>query len=461
MVGKRRKLVKRIGFLAVVAVGLAAAAIIGLWSSGSGTASAGDFDNGGLKCYRVRVLGSANPGNRLIYVEDQFEAKNIVVRKPTEFCALALKGGVPPGATAGADPHDLVCYAIKQAPGQEKFQRTEILTEDQFFLHFLQITKPYSLCEQATQEGSGIAGFPGEPFEQFTFKCYKVRQFEQGRQLFEGGRPGKIEIDVFDKFSDPETKRTRLLRPALFCSPIEEKKAKAKTDDIDNARELTPGEEVHVSTISASSSREDPDVSCVDNYGHSVWYTYTPGSDVSATFDTEGSTYDTVLAIFDEYENGSIGAGSELGCNDDKDYPNSGHSRVDVKLFAGETYYIMVGAYGADRAGKLKLHLQTTPFSCIGICGAGESAATAADDTVVSDSSVGSSAGDGLNDLMCYSIAQRAPDAETVITFDQLNSHELQIGRGTMYCLQAEKCLFLNKKPTVAGPKPIICSNDP
>ncbi len=422
---------KRMSLALGVALALAVATLAGIWAAGSHSASAQGF-NDGLKCYRAKVLGSANPNNRLIYVQDQYEAKNLIVKKPTEFCALADKEGVQVGGAAGGlEGYHLVCYATKDAPRQPKFQRQEVLTEDQFGVELLQLTKPYSLCEQATKQTNGAsAGFDQHPFEDFSFRCYKVRRLENGR--FE-----KIQLELIDQFSVPEGKQTRLLRPDLFCSRVEEKKRKAKNDDIENARELVPNEEVHVSTISTTSDRSDPDLSCVGAYGHTVWYTYTPSGDEYIGLDSSFSTYDTVMGLF----RGTPGEPDfeEFACDDDSGL--NGAARIETKIAGGETYHIVVGAYGGTAAGKLKLLLLTDEFECIGVCGGGTTAAT----TVVDQDAEGGDAGASVFNMTCYTISQRAPDDAQIHTFDQLNEHTIELGRGTMYCVRAEKCAVIKE----------------
>ncbi|MCK6551504.1 hypothetical protein L6R52_37050, partial [Myxococcota bacterium] len=78
-------------------------------------------------------------------------------------------------------------------------------------------------------------------------------------------------------------------------------------------------------------------------------YRWSAPHDGTFTFDTLGSTFDTVLYVRD-------GAcdGAELACNDD----SSGlQSRVDVSLVAGQTVVVWVDAYGAGDAGDFVLNV--------------------------------------------------------------------------------------------------------
>jgi hypothetical protein len=438
---------KRVSLVLALTLGLAVATLAGLWSSHS--ASARVFD--GLKCYGVRNVVQKGVPNREIYISDQFEAKNLIVKKPINFCTLADKG--PAGATAGGFINqDLVCYAIKDAPNQPRFVQEQVLTEDQFDDNVLQLVKPYSLCEPATKQLQSVGTSAGPGVGEFSYKCYRVRRRENGDPFH------KISVRLFDQF-EGGGKDVRLGRPAVFCTHVEEKKDRAKTDHIENAGTLSPSpsDEVHVSTISATRDRSDPPMDCpdiVDSYGHSVWYTYTAAEDTKRIgLDTDGSTYDTVLGIY----TGSPGDLEQVDCDDDSG--DGLNSYVSVKVTPYQKYYIVVGAFEGTDAGKLKLHIEITG-ECLSCAGSGAAAATSA----ISEES-GGAAGvpplDHAENLVCYSLSQRAPGVE-LLTGDQLYGNIFDLGRGVMYCTPANKCLFLSKNPAgaVVGPQFQKCSTD-
>ena len=80
--------------------------------------------------------------------------------------------------------------------------------------------------------------------------------------------------------------------------------------------------------------------SCEVNDTLDVWFTYTPTSSGFVTIDTNGSTVDTTLALFD-----SCG-GSELACDD-----NGGtglNSLISQSLVQNQTYYIRVAGYNGS-----------------------------------------------------------------------------------------------------------------
>jgi hypothetical protein len=431
--------VKRITLVLAVALGLALATFAGLWSSHGASAQVQEQ----LKCYRVRDVVSFNIGTRLIYISDQFEEKNLVIKKPIDFCTLAEKSGVGGGTAGINEPSDLVCYAFSNAPRQARFQPQQVITFDQFSEpdgQLLVLTKPYSLCEPAQKGISGSsAGFDNVEFDAFEFKCYRVRRVEHGR--FD-----KISVRVFDQF-DQGGKDVQLGAPVVFCTQVIEKKNKAKNDHIEHAVFLDPPTEYHASTIGSGRDRSDPPMSCASSYGHSVFFTYTPGSTDTHTFDTSFSTYDTVMAI---YEAGD--PLNEIACDDDGGL-TSGSSLIETELQSGTKYIIVVGAYGGSPGGKLKLNLDA-PFECgLQGCGGESAAAEASDGT-------GEAAAPIIRNFVCYSLSQRAPTNPIVGTEDQLSTSILELGRGNMFCTPADKCEVRNGDPTgvealVAGP--VLC----
>ncbi len=74
-----------------------------------------------------------------------------------------------------------------------------------------------------------------------------------------------------------------------------------------------------------------------------VWYAYTPASDGTATLDTCGAPYDTVLSV----HAGCPGSmENELACNDDA--CGTFDSSVTIDVVAGTTYMVRVAGYDGD-----------------------------------------------------------------------------------------------------------------
>ena len=71
----------------------------------------------------------------------------------------------------------------------------------------------------------------------------------------------------------------------------------------------------------------------------SVWFAFTPGSDVTVQADTFGSNYDTVLAAFTGTGLGDL---QNVGCNDQA---GGSQSRLLLNLTSGRTYYFQISRF--------------------------------------------------------------------------------------------------------------------
>ncbi|HET6398846.1 MAG TPA: S8 family serine peptidase, partial [Candidatus Thermoplasmatota archaeon] len=87
------------------------------------------------------------------------------------------------------------------------------------------------------------------------------------------------------------------------------------------------------------------------NMAATVWYRWTPTGSGTATADTFGSDFDTVLAVY----TGSWGSLVNVACNDDT---NGGYqSQVSFQATAGTPYYFQLGGY-SGATGSLTFRLQ-------------------------------------------------------------------------------------------------------
>ena len=84
----------------------------------------------------------------------------------------------------------------------------------------------------------------------------------------------------------------------------------------------------------------------------SVWYVWSPSSSGSATFDTIGSTFDTVLSV---YTGSALTSLSAVSCNDDA---VSLQSRTTFSVTAGRSYYVAVNGY-SGLTGSIRLNWST------------------------------------------------------------------------------------------------------
>jgi len=104
---------------------------------------------------------------------------------------------------------------------------------------------------------------------------------------------------------------------------------------------------------------------------HSVWYAYTASHNGTLTFDTSGSSFDTLLSAY----TGTEGSLTQVACNDDAN--NGLQSQVSFDVTSGTTYHFMVG--GCCRPedgvfGDVVVHADVTapPFSFDVILTAGD-----------------------------------------------------------------------------------------
>ncbi len=100
------------------------------------------------------------------------------------------------------------------------------------------------------------------------------------------------------------------------------------------------------STADATTAADDPVFTCgsQDQGSASVWYRFTPTNNGVLTVSTEGSNYDTMVAVW----SGARGSLSSIGCNDDAG--GSTTSQLSVPLVANNTYYLEIADYGYEGA---------------------------------------------------------------------------------------------------------------
>jgi hypothetical protein len=104
------------------------------------------------------------------------------------------------------------------------------------------------------------------------------------------------------------------------------------------------------STVEATSEPLEQESPC-GPVGSSVWYQFTPATDVVLRVDTLGSDFDTVLAV---WTGGSLGSLSPVACSDDV------FNAQSIAVFAAEagvTYVFQVGGY-RDAAGALTFRVR-------------------------------------------------------------------------------------------------------
>ncbi len=148
-----------------------------------------------------------------------------------------------------------------------------------------------------------------------------------------------------------------LMAVALSASPA----LAARAPGNDTWRKATTISALPFSTTqdtTGARSGGDPLSSCTP-VTHTVWYTFTPATDMTITANTFGSEdpttedYDTVLTVYTRSDKQF----NEVTCNDD----TSGHdSQVTFSATAGTTYYFMIGSYHDTPGGNLVFNVADT-----------------------------------------------------------------------------------------------------
>lgn len=136
----------------------------------------------------------------------------------------------------------------------------------------------------------------------------------------------------------------------------------AGNDDQNTAFDLTPHladgalYSLLIDTSNASNSATDPTLCEAGKSGKTVWFRVVPGKDGVLDIDTDGSTYDTSLAVWEVESDGDL---VNEGCDDDSDNESNADdggtvdygdgiseeqvSYMTVTVRKGLTYYIEVG----------------------------------------------------------------------------------------------------------------------
>jgi hypothetical protein len=124
-------------------------------------------------------------------------------------------------------------------------------------------------------------------------------------------------------------------------------------DDFDNAiRVASIPYGVNFNATDATRALDDPPC-----YGgnQSLWFKFTPATNMRIEANTFGSNYDTTLGVF----TGTRGSLTQIGCNDDSN--GSVQSRIRFDATAGTTYYFMVASLYPVSPASLTFNLLEAP----------------------------------------------------------------------------------------------------
>lgn len=118
----------------------------------------------------------------------------------------------------------------------------------------------------------------------------------------------------------------------------------------------------------ACATTSTPVFSCSGSAQADLWFDYTAAFTAPHTIDTLGSTFDTIMEVYDAC------GGASVGCDDDIAFPTNPESQVVVNLTAGVTYKIRVGGFLTAR-GDITLNIRTgtlggsiTPDTTVSLC---------------------------------------------------------------------------------------------
>ena len=117
-------------------------------------------------------------------------------------------------------------------------------------------------------------------------------------------------------------------------------------DTFSAAWELDGPAGMEIGSNTGSSREEEEPYHLGQIPGRSVWYTWTPANDGEASFSTDGSGFDTLLAV---YTGDSVDALERITQNDDVDEVGTpGFSRVRFRVSAGVPYHLVVDGQNED-----------------------------------------------------------------------------------------------------------------
>lgn len=120
---------------------------------------------------------------------------------------------------------------------------------------------------------------------------------------------------------------------------------------------------IGILTGNTAGATDDHTMSCGFGSSPDIAISWAAPAAGTYTFDTIGSSFDTVLTVRD----GTTCAGAELGCNDDNYY--SLDSTLRLTLTAGQMVVIVIDGYDGD-AGAFTLSITTgAPDTEVGLCG--------------------------------------------------------------------------------------------
>jgi hypothetical protein len=151
---------------------------------------------------------------------------------------------------------------------------------------------------------------------------------------------------TFTNWNDGSTSATRTVTVPSGGATYTATFATSSNDNFANAQPLSGNSgSVSDNNVGATTEAGEPSIAGVTT-GASVWFSWTAPASGQATFDTFGSSFDTVLGV---YTGNSVFALTPVASNDD--YGSGYQSRASFAATSGVTYMIAVAGYrGASGA---------------------------------------------------------------------------------------------------------------
>lgn len=199
-------------------------------------------------------------------------------------------------------------------------------------------------------------------------------------------------------------------------------------DDFANAQSISGSSgSASGSNVNATTQTGEPAPTAQSNSGASVWWRWTAPGNGTAVFDTNGSSFDTVLAI---YTGSSVSSLSQVTSDDDSGSGNNA-SRCSFPVTSGTTYRISVRGYSSN-TGSISLHWSFTPSASV-TTPAAPTGVTASDGTYTDKVLVSWTASSGATSYMVYRATSSSGTKTTLGSTASTSWNDTTATAGTTY----------------------------
>jgi cysteine-rich repeat protein len=172
-----------------------------------------------LVCYTVRDLpGQPRFARRTVAVEDRLGPQELSLRPARRLCVPATRDGVPPTV----DLDHFKCYAARRTAGNPRLDASELVLQGSVASGAVRVVRPASVCVAAEKNGEGVHA-PASALH-----CYATRA-GTGR-----GRFTRRQVTTTTQFG---SETLTLRRPATLCMPFAPEALPACGDSVVDAGE--------------------------------------------------------------------------------------------------------------------------------------------------------------------------------------------------------------------------------